>query len=213
MSLDNDSDKAPAERLMHWLKRRGPMTARQLAASLAVSHEAVRQQLGRLQREEWIRAENQRGAVGRPTQLWSLTAKSEALFPDSHAEMTVRLIEAVRGELGDQALDRLVQAHEKQTRAVYDAELAGSSDLRERVARLASVRSREGYMAEWTEEVGGFLFAENHCPICAAARACQGFCRAERDVFAAVLGPEVVVERIDHILAGARRCAYRITVV
>ena len=183
------------------------------AESLAVSHEAVRQQLGRLQREGWIRAESQRGAVGRPTQLWSLTAKSEALFPDSHAEMSVRLIEAVRGELGDQALDRLVHAHEKQTKAVYDAELAGSSDLRERVARLASVRSREGYMAEWTEEVGGFLFAENHCPICAAARACQGFCRAERDIFAAVLGPGVVVERIDHILAGARRCAYRITVV
>ena len=26
-----------------------------------------------------------------------------------------------------------------------------------------------------------------------------------------VLGPDVTVERTDHILAGARRCAYRIT--
>src|ERR1700688_1237140 len=29
-------------------------------------------------------------------------------------------------------------------------------------------------------------------------------------VFRAVLGTEITVERIDHILAGARRCAYRI---
>ncbi|MES2724598.1 MAG: MarR family transcriptional regulator, partial [Pseudomonadota bacterium] len=56
----------------------------------------------------------------------------------------------------------------------------------------------------------GFLLVENHCPICAAAAACQGFCRAELMVFRAVLGPGVHIERTDHILAGARRCAYRI---
>ena len=59
---------------------------------------------------------------------------------------------------------------------------------------------------------GGFTLVENHCPICAAATACQGFCRAELEVFRSVLGDDVTVERTDHILAGARRCAYRITV-
>jgi predicted ArsR family transcriptional regulator len=66
-------------------------------------------------------------------------------------------------------------------------------------------------MAEWTRlDDGSFLLAENHCPICAAARACQGFCRSELELFKAVLGKRVTVERQDHILAGARRCAYRI---
>ena len=68
-------------------------------------------------------------------------------------------------------------------------------------------------MAEWRADADGFLLLENHCPICAAATACQGFCRAELDVFRAVLGPGVSVERTDHILAGARRCAYRIVPV
>jgi predicted ArsR family transcriptional regulator len=54
------------------------------------------------------------------------------------------------------------------------------------------------------------LLVENHCPICAAARACQNFCRSELDVFRRVLGPDVQVERVEHQLAGARRCAYRI---
>ena len=44
-----------------------------------------------------------------------------------------------------------------------------------------------------------------------AAAACQGFCRAELALFQAALGDGVSVERTDHILAGARRCAYRIT--
>lgn len=57
---------------------------------------------------------------------------------------------------------------------------------------------------------GEFLLVENHCPVCAAAQACQGLCRGELDLFRAVLGPEVEVERIDHILAGARRCSYRV---
>jgi predicted ArsR family transcriptional regulator len=66
-------------------------------------------------------------------------------------------------------------------------------------------------MAEWSRADGGFLLIENHCPICAAAAVCQGLCREELSLFRRVLGSEVRVERTDHVLAGARRCAYRIT--
>jgi predicted ArsR family transcriptional regulator len=82
------------------------------------------------------------------------------------------------------------------------------------------MRDAEGYMAEAQlppDNGGGgdgsVLLVENHCPICAAARACQNFCRAELDVFRRVLGPDVRVERVEHQLAGARRCAYRIEAV
>lgn len=54
-----------------------------------------------------------------------------------------------------------------------------------------------------------FLFVENHCPICAAA-ACQGLCRSELAIFRAGLRSGVAVERVEHILAGARRYADRI---
>jgi predicted ArsR family transcriptional regulator len=58
---------------------------------------------------------------------------------------------------------------------------------------------------------GDVLLIENHCPICVAAKACQGFCRSELNLFRDVLGPEVHVEREEHILSGARRCAYRLS--
>jgi predicted ArsR family transcriptional regulator len=54
------------------------------------------------------------------------------------------------------------------------------------------------------------LLVENHCPICVAAKACQGFCRSELALFRETLGEKVSVERDEHIVAGARRCVYRI---
>jgi predicted ArsR family transcriptional regulator len=57
---------------------------------------------------------------------------------------------------------------------------------------------------------GSLRLVENHCPICAAATACTGLCDGELDLFRQVLGPGVEVVREEHLLAGARRCAYRI---
>jgi predicted ArsR family transcriptional regulator len=51
------------------------------------------------------------------------------------------------------------------------------------------------------------MLVENHCPIRAADASCQGFCRAELAPFERLLAPNRV-ERSDHALAGARRCAY-----
>ena len=59
-------------------------------------------------------------------------------------------------------------------------------------------------------EDGDLLLLVNHCPVYAAASVCQGLCALELQVFRAVLGEAVTVERTDHILAGARRCAYRV---
>ena len=109
-------------------------------------------------------------------------------------------------------MDKLISDREQQTERAYGAALEGHDDLEARVSELAAIRSREGYMAEWERlDDGTYLLAENHCPICAAATECQGLCRAELLVFQSVLGPEVHVERAEHILAGARRCAYRIS--
>jgi predicted ArsR family transcriptional regulator len=67
-------------------------------------------------------------------------------------------------------------------------------------------------MADWRQEPdGSLLLIENHCPICSAATACQGFCRAELEVFQSVLGPDTTIRREEHIVSGGRRCSYRIT--
>jgi predicted ArsR family transcriptional regulator len=199
-----------ADNLLLRLKTHGPQRTGELAARLQVSRQAARQALERLAAEGLVTHTLESAGVGRPGQVWALTEAGHARFPDTHAQMTLELIEAARATFGEEGLDRLIAAREKAALSAYRQDTA-AADLEERIQALALARAREGYMSEVQAlPEGGWLLIENHCPICAAARACQGFCRSELSLFRAVLGETVSIERTDHILAGARRCAYRI---
>lgn len=191
---------------------KGPQTAADLGTALGTTGENARQQLSRLAADELVETESIIRGVGRPTQIWRLTDRGHARFPDSHAELTVALLRNIRDTLGPDALDKIIEAREEEMRTAYRAELSKASGLEARLAALADIRTREGYMAEWrpAEDGDGWLLIENHCPICAAASMCQGFCRAELAIFREMLGPDCSVERTEHIIHGARRCAYRI---
>ena len=210
--LLNSEDKVQAtpERLLYLLKTRGPLQSAEAGETLGMTAEAARQQLSKLALSGLVESFSRSKGVGRPGQFWTLTQAGHGRFPDSHATLTVQLLDTVRHAFGEQAIDRLIDLREQSSRAAYQRELQDAVDLRERVARLAALRSLEGYMAEYEEQTDGtLLLIENHCPICAAATACQGFCRAELMLFSEVL--EAKVERVEHILQQARRCAYRIT--
>ena len=194
---------------MMMLKMHGSLTAAALGKKLGTTGEAARQQLSRLADEGLVVASSTPSGVGRPTQEWGLTEAGHARFPDTHAALTVQILDSVRSLLGDAALDRVIEKRERDTRALYKAAMADRKSLHERVAALAELRSAEGYMADWQEtNDGNLLLIENHCPICAAATSCQGFCRSELNVFRDVLGTDVIVERAEHVIAGGRRCSY-----
>jgi predicted ArsR family transcriptional regulator len=193
------------------LKSEGAMHAAQMGERLELTPMAVRQHLYELQREKLVAAEERPAALGRPAKYWQLTRAADRLFPDAYAELSVALIDALGDAFGDSGLKRVLDSRCARQKADYSKQIPSSLSLREKVQRLARIRTEEGYMAEVkSERNGGFLLLENHCPICAAATACQGFCTTELSLFQAVLGPKIAVERLEHIVSGDRRCAYRI---
>lgn len=199
-----------AERILFLLKTRGPLTAAALARALHITPMGVRQHLTWLTGEGFVTHTDERIGVGRPKRHWRLTEKAQTRFPDSHAQMTVELLAAVRSVFGASGLDQLIAERERETLARYKQAMRGARTMVDRARKLADLRSEEGYMAECIAAPdGSILLVENHCPVCAAARACQGLCRSELEIFRTLL-PGASVERIDHTLAGARRCAYRV---
>jgi predicted ArsR family transcriptional regulator len=201
-----------ATRVLYALKSVGPQSADALARRLKVTVVAVRQQLGRLLNKGLVAFEDRREGVGRPKRLWSLSEAGHARFPDSHAAMTVDLIQAIGAVFGEDGVDRVIEEREQAMRRLYRERLKPARSLTERAKLLAEQRAEEGYMADVKRQSDGSLvLVENHCPICVAAKACQGFCRSELALFRELLGPDATVEREEHILSGARRCAYRIT--
>ncbi|WP_417279751.1 helix-turn-helix transcriptional regulator [Celeribacter sp.] len=208
------SPRAPSERILMTLKMHGAMTSAQVGKQLQITGEAARQQLAKLMDDGLVTEERRAAGRGRPAIYWHLTEKAQTRFPDTHAALTVEILNNISAVLGDEALDKIIAAREAGTEAQYRAAMTGCTDLATRVHKLAQLRKDDGYMATVEDPGDGTLYLiENHCPICAAASICQGFCRAEMEVFRAILGPGVQIERAEHILSGGRRCTYVISEV
>jgi predicted ArsR family transcriptional regulator len=214
MRSDQTSAKSPGGRLavLELLKREGPVATESLAATLGVTTMAVRQHLSGLEDEGLAVYEAPPNGRGRPAKLWRATPMADSKFPDSHSALAADLIQQMRKAFGDEGLDRLLRLRTADQEQTYRARLCEMTSLGARLEALARIRAEEGYMAEVRRdsEGDGWLFVENHCPICAAAQLCTGLCREELALFQRILGPAVHVERVSHILAGAARCAYRI---
>lgn len=209
---DKSSEHGATRRaILDLLKRSGAQSAAALGEALGLTAMAVRLQMYELEAEGLVEAQSRASGRGRPTKLWSLTDEAARVFPDAHQTLAVELITSVRSLFGEAGLDKLVAAHGDEQRAAYGAALKSARGIGERVKRLAAKRADEGYLAEAVKDGRDWLLIENHCPICSAAKACSGLCAGELAVFSDVLGEEVSVVREDHILAGARRCTYRVS--
>jgi predicted ArsR family transcriptional regulator len=207
-----ESSASARDKILFYLKTKGAQTAAVVARRLGVTPMAVRQHLYELERGGLVRWEDRPAPVGRPARHWSLTANGSERFPDSHAELIVGLLDAVRSAFGEPGLDRLIHERLAQQAAAYRRRLPGPrAPLESRIAALVAVRKEEGYMAEMTRDAdSSFTLIENHCPICDAAKSCQRICGGELDLFRTVLGKGIRVERTEHMMEGARRCVYRI---
>ena len=205
MSSDNSN------RVLYTLKSRGPLGTSALAPTLGITEVGVRQHLAKLHDEGLVAFDDQAGEVGRPKRIWRLTAKGHARFPDTHGDLTVSLIEGIRSVFGEAGLERLIEARQEALVATYRQALEPYPDLGDRVSVLTRLRTVEGYMAQFEmQKDGSFVLIENHCPICVAAKTCQGFCRSELELFRAAFGADMSVTRQEHLLSEGRRCVYRI---
>ncbi len=199
-----------AERLLFQLKTEGPATAAMLAEPLSMTSMGARQHLKKLAAEGLVSTFEKAEQVGRPKLFWKLTEAGHQRFPDRHAELTLSLVRQVEKLFGKAGLDRLIQSRQDEMEQAYRAATAPFDTLETRLQALADIRSREGYMAEVIDEGdGSWLLVEHHCPICAAATHCQGFCRSELEIFRDVLGG--TVQRTQWLQEDGRHCAYRVS--
>lgn len=195
------------------LKNSGPADASTMAEELGVAPMAVRQHLYAMQEEGLVSFEEKAEGRGRPTKYWALTDAANTYFPDAHGDLAVSLLTEMREVFGEDGLERLLAARTEDQKKTYKKRLKGAETLEAKLEALAEIRSEEGYMATSMpapDEEGAYLLVENHCPVCSAAATCQGLCKYELELFQSVVGRGVDVTREEHILSGARRCAYRV---
>jgi predicted ArsR family transcriptional regulator len=201
------------DRIIYRLKTRGPQSVKILSKQLDMTTMGVRQHLADLESKGLVaQTQEERQTRGRPVHLWKLSKAGHAKFPDGHSQITLELIDVIRSSLGEESLNQLIDNRSEQIEASYRLQMdANSPELQQRIEKLAQLRSEEGFMAEVRLLPDGWMLIENHCPICAAASNCQQFCTSELKIFQRLFEHDATVTRTDHLLAGARRCAYKIT--
>ena len=194
------------QEILALLKRRGPMTVQELSRSLEITPMGVRQHLAILERDRFVASDGIRRGQGRPSRLYAITPGGDRTFPRTYEHAAVTVLRDLAALDGEAKVVALFEYRRQRDVAHYREVFAGK-DLAGRVAALARLRDRDGYLAESQQLDGGaFAVIEHNCPIRAVAEAHPGACACESALFAEALGAEVV--RTHHILAGAPQCRY-----
>ena len=205
------TDRGSAREILLTLKNDGVQSTKWLAQAMNMTVPGVRQHLHLLENQKLVKHYFQTQGVGRPAQMWQLSAEGHASFPDGHASALVELIESVCIQLGEPALDSVLEHSYQKTLSHYLAQLSELDDVESKLQALIKIRVNEGYMSS-LEKLGDgeWLLIENHCPVCTAAKVCVGFCENELKLFRACIGNLVNIERSEYLFEGGRRCTYHV---
>lgn len=192
--------------ILDLLKRHGKATLDQLASEVGVVPMTIRAHLSILERDGLVCYEEERGRVGRPRFVYSLTQEAQDQFPKTYDSLCNRILDAVTSvhcPVSDrQIVDLLAEAWAKER-----SDRVAGKDLEERVKTVVAIRTEEGAMASFSTTADGYLIDQHHCPASCVARRHPGIvCAAEMSYLERLLG--VPIERVTWRVDGGDSCSY-----
>ena len=194
------------------LRKKPGMTVSELAAELDRTPMGVRRHLESLSSDglaESVPAA--RRGVGRPPSGWRLTRAGLEHFPRRYDGLALDLLEDALEEGGAELVDTLLARRTDKLVDQYQAKLAASDDVPERVCELARIRDDAGYVADaHQDDDGAMVLTENNCAVHRVAERHPQVCAMELSLLRRVLGPDVEVTRLSHAMSGDAVCSYRI---
>lgn len=201
---------SPPAALLEALKRRGPLTMRELAGQLGITYEAVRQQTAELVRSGWVTSTRAAAGQVRPgpaSREYRLSAAAEHLFPKHYDELSAELVRHVLERFGGAGVLEILRRMTDE-RVRRWAPLLKGLTLREKLKALASLyEDKDAYMQlEWKE--GAPALIERNCPFLSVAQKHPAICSVSVNTLERVLGYRVVREQ--RFQAGHGRCVFRV---
>lgn len=195
------------QRVLARLKEHGPATVEELARQLTVVPVTVRAHLRALAEQGLVQAQPERGRVGRPRQVFSLTADADRLYPNRYAGFAADLLDSLQSLTGARGVEQLLDVAAARQAGEYAGQVRGRS-LAERVPLVAQALREESGLADWMEVGDQFIIRDLHCPYGDLARGRPDICRYHTQVVTRLLGEPVTLERA--IVRGDRCCHFSV---
>ncbi|KEO85053.1 helix-turn-helix transcriptional regulator [Tumebacillus flagellatus] len=191
------------------LRTEGPMSAGELAERIGITEMAIRRHIATLERDDLIYPTTVRQPMGRPAKVYGLTEEADELFPKNYHTLTLDLLEDIAKVDGSEKIKQLFDHREERLVQTYSDLLAGKT-LEEKVAILADMQNRKGYLSKWEQkEDGTYEIVEYNCPIAQVSKLYPQTCSCETNVFRRVLGTDV--NRSECLAEGGSCCVFKIS--
>ncbi|WP_231564575.1 metalloregulator ArsR/SmtB family transcription factor [Thermoactinomyces sp. Gus2-1] len=145
--------------IMTMLKTEGGLTVSEIAERLGVTEMAVRRHMNQLERDQLIVPQLLRKSMGRPSNQYFLTERSEQYFPKMYAGFAMEILKDLEENYGEEMIQSVFKNREKRLLKEHLSDFQGKS-LDEKVRRLAELQDEKGYMVKWEKEGEGGL------PVC-----------------------------------------------
>jgi len=195
------------QQIVEHLQRHGRATVKELGQLLRLTSTGIRQHLTVLERDGLVLASEERGRVGRPTLVYTLTEKAESLFPKSYDELAIALLEEIRAEEGSERLYQLLHRVAQRLAKSYWERVEGKS-LAQRVEETALILQEQGCLVDWEQQDEEFLLHEFTCPLSKIAKQDSSVCTLHLDLVRLLTGADTRLVR--SLLRGEGACTYRI---
>src|SRR5260370_32753633 len=93
--------------VLELLRRKGRSSAETIANDLGVTPNAVRQHLTNLERDGLVVSQPERSGRGRPSLLFVMTERADAVFPKRYGQLATMVLQEVQAMGGPDALDEV----------------------------------------------------------------------------------------------------------
>lgn len=195
-------------RILESLKRKGSLTAAELAAEHGLTPNAVRQHLGKLEAEKLVDERAARRGRTKPSFVYSITADGERLFPQRYDVLLNAVLHEIQREEGrDRVTDLFRKIGERSARKYADR--FEGKDAAGRVDELTKLLREQGVVADCERTADGFLIREHNCPFKETVAAHPQVCTVVHTLMHEVL-PGVPEQR-SSIARGDSVCEFHLT--
>jgi predicted ArsR family transcriptional regulator len=195
------------QQILDYLRRNGRGTVKELGKLLGLTSTGIRQHLTVLERDGLVEASEERGRVGRPTLVYSLTDKADDLFPKAYDVLVNVLLEEVRATAGNEQLYKMLQRVARRLAEPHLERVEGK-ELGERVQAAAEILDEQGCLAEVSGEAGEYFIDEFSCPFPRAAERDRSVCALHVEFVRLLTGADTRLTR--SLLRGESACTYRV---
>jgi predicted ArsR family transcriptional regulator len=194
-------------RILEYLQRNGRGTVKELGELLGLTSTGIRQHLTVLERDGLVAAREERGRVGRPTLVYTLTNEADALFPKTYDVLASVLLEEIRASEGNEKLHTLLHNVAARLAAPYRERVSGK-DRAGRVKETARIMEEQGCLVDVSETGGDYYIDEYTCPFPKTAERDRAVCALHVDFVRILSGDDARLTR--SLMRGERACTYRI---